>query len=177
MILSLDSSMNGSSFAVLFVPHVTFFLLFKTFCYKICYWVVLSPFALSTLFNWCHILVSYISMRKVHYSSYHLIFASCQKCHKNNSLGSYDWNTSFLWMIFCYSVVIGHRFLKYVQLVCLSLGYTIFRDDLLITPVSGDDPNQVLERAKYIYIILHVLLVQHMYFVWLSFLPSPWGTK
>ena len=80
-------------------------------------------------------------------------------------------------MIFCYSVVIGHRFLKYVQLVCLSLGYTIFRDDLLITPVSGDDPNQVLERAKYIYIILHVLLFQHVYFVWLSFLPSPWGTK
>ena len=68
-------------------------------------------------------------------------------------------------MIFCYSVVIGHRFLKYVQLVCLSLGYSIFRNDLLITPLSGDDPHQASERTKYIYIILHVLLFQRVYFI------------
>lgn len=80
-------------------------------------------------------------------------------------------------MMFCYSVVIRDRFLNYVRLVCLSLGCTIFKNDLLITPASGDDPNQVLERTKYIYIILHVLLFQRVYLIWLSFLPSPWGTK
>ena len=37
--------------------------------------------------------------------------------------------------------------------------------------------HQALERTKYIYIILHVLLFQGVYFIWLSFLPSPWGTK
>lgn len=97
MTLSLDSSMDVSSFAVLFVPNVTFFLLFKIFCYKICYWVVLSLFdCIEYTVRLVPDSLSYISVRKIHYFSYHLIFASCQKISQNNSLGSYDWNTSLL---------------------------------------------------------------------------------
>lgn len=41
----------------------------------------------------------------------------------------------------------------------------------------GDDPNRVLERAKYIHITLHVLLFQPTCFFWLSFFSIPLGSK
>lgn len=154
---------------------VIFVFFFKhSFYYKTSDWVNFTIHQLCWAVHWstgARFIVLYYSDKNTYFFFYHLIFAYCQKSHQRNSLGSYNWNAPLLWMVFFFSfqLLLGANFKNMFNIFSLPQRCIVFRNDLLIPAVSGDYSNQLLERAWYIYIILHVLLFQPLYFFWLSF--------